>query len=148
MVIIDGHNALFRLYPDVDADFLRAVRELTERALVLAEKSARKNILVFDGSGGLHELGGRQKRGACLEIVYSGIHWSADEWISSWMLQHPDQAVTIVSDDKKMVAAVRRKNMKSLTPARWFLREEKTPPPAGKREFGSVDYWLEEFGEA
>lgn len=150
MVIIDGHNALFRLYPDLDDKFLACVADMTERTARIADKLGGKMILVFDGSGGIHEHGARQARGRHLEIIHSGTTLSADEWIRGWLSQHGKTVLTIVSDDKRMIDSVRRKNLASASPRKWYAQHERpaNPDTAAKKEFGSVDYWLEEFGES
>ena len=149
MVIIDGHNALFRLYPDPDENFLACIADMTERTALIADRLGKKIILVYDGTGGLHEHGAKTVRGRHLEVIHSGSALSADEWIRGWMSQHARTPVTIVSDDKRMLESVRRKNLSVAAPKKWYAENEKPEAPGtDKKEFGSVDYWLEEFGES
>lgn len=149
MILIDGHNAIFRTNPYPDEDIPKAAHLLTGRIQSILARIRKKAILVFDGTGGISTFGSKKKLDPQLTIVYSGENFSADQWIINWVESHPGETVILVSDDQKLQQVVKRGNLSGCKVKEWFSQHEKKTTQQNenrKKHFGSVDHWLKEFG--
>lgn len=149
MILIDGHNCLFKLYPDVDSNFHKTLESFIYRVREVSDNLKKKIILVLDGTGGRSIYGSKTQEGAYLEVIYSGHDLSADDWIENWIDRNKGVQIELITADKKLVDRVKRKSLKSQSPQVWFKQQEDVSN-GGKRkvEFGDLDYWLKEFGES
>lgn len=144
MTVVDGHNLYHALDRVDEAHFeagldrlLAEIREGLNRGRVL---------LVFDGTGGLYPRGHEARLNEHLTRVYSG-SISADDWILGWAQRMKLPSFELVSNDLKLFKQLKPYGAKRLDPQRWFRTLKSPSPRRTKGEFGTVDEWLDYFGE-
>lgn len=146
MILIDGHNLLFRNSEAQEDDVVRMQDEMIVRLRAVSERLGKSMILVFDGTGGGSEYGREAPAGKSLRVVFSGKHMSADDWISAWLVENKGGNHTLVSDDKGLAQRVKRKGLAFAGARGWMDSiSPKEDPSSEKKEFGSMEYWLKEF---
>lgn len=154
MTLIDGHNLLFAFYDPAEHEFLKVQQQLEhEVTRWTSGKSARKYLLIFDGTGGRHEHGHEQQLTPSLRRIFSG-SISADDWIVNWLAAHSGDNVELVTGDKRLYERVRSPQIHWIVPHQWkaTMTKKVTRPGPGrssgspKKQFGSTSYWMEEFG--
>jgi len=136
-LLIDGDN-LLGTWPGRDRGD-SAKRKLSFELARYAQRSRRRCVTVFDGTGG-SGFGG--------ETRFSGRGKSADEWILDFLREQAEpQGWCVVTSDRSLgdrcrhlSARIERSDLfrKRLRPA---AADEKPEPGA------DMDYWLEQFGE-
>lgn len=132
-----------------------AIQKLTN----LADRRAaggERMVLVFDGTGGGHDGGGAVTLQGGLRVYWSGIRESADDVIERICSDRGEQ-VQVVSEDKALLKRVRRPGLKAVSCAKWLGKNKATVSAkreiksrgasGGKREFGTVDEWLDYFSD-
>jgi predicted RNA-binding protein with PIN domain len=97
-IIIDGYNMLKSILE---------IREISEheRSIFLAQLSryarrkAHKIIVVFDG--GPYQWTHKEMHGG-IQVIYSGMHESADEYIHEYLIDHQTKDVLLVTTDHEL----------------------------------------------
>lgn len=145
MFLIDGYNLLHVLVSGRPSDRER------ERMVGLVEawclRGGYRARIVFDPTAGLRA---RERRGA-VEVRGVAEGRTADEEILRTLASTRDRtAYTVVSDDRAIVEAARRRRCRVVS-CREFLRRlealgPQEPPEPGGAPPGEVDYWMREFG--
>jgi hypothetical protein len=147
LVIIDGHNLLFKrcdtFNPSIEAEIEKQTNKLLS---ILKDK---KSIIVYDGSGGLNEYGYKKIIQNNITLVYSGSFQKADDWIVDWIKNNSGESVILISDDLKLRKRINVKRVKFEDCIKWFRRNSKSSQilRSTKNEFGSTEYWNDYFDE-
>lgn len=154
MTIIDGHNLYFALDRVDENHFEKGLENLINDLRVRCRRGT--NLLVLDGSGGHHPNGSERDLSEHLRVIQSG-KISADEWIVNWLCHKGSSGVTLVTGDMKLYKRVSTKKLKRADPVSWFSQLKKSRsnhrvvkdhhPQNKPSSVGSVDDWLEYFGE-
>ncbi len=150
MILMDGHNALHRLYDLTKENFLASQGDLISRIRVVAEARKKDVCVVFDGSGGGSSFGRSVNEGPRLRVVHSGSDRSADDWIIAKITANSKEDHVLISDDLELFRNIHQFKVTRNSPAQWLNDQEKQSRSrqvkrGGKTEFGSTAYWLKEF---
>jgi predicted RNA-binding protein with PIN domain len=123
IIVVDAYNLLRSVPP-----YNKTTTD-KERAQFIAQLSAygrrkgHKMIIVFDG--GPHEWPFRENM-KTVQIVYSGIHATADDYIKEYVEAHQAKDLLLVSSDSELNRWVARHNIPSIDSLSFFqlLRQE------------------------
>jgi hypothetical protein len=148
MIIIDGHNLLFQrkdeFKPNIETEIDRQTK------LISSLCPNKKVILVYDGTGGgLSEHGFEKNVSKTTRIVYSGKHRNADNWIVNYISIHPQEMISLITNDLGLRNRTKVKRVKHFNCLDWFnkISDTKKISKRNKNEFGSQEYWEDYFSE-
>ena len=147
MILIDGHNLLFKrrdeFKPNIETEIEQQTLKLITR---LANK---KSIIVYDGTGGRSEYGYEKNISKTTKVVYSGKFQQADDWIVNWIAANPSEMTILVSDDLGLRKRISVKRVKFEDCMSWYdaCNPKTNVSKRNKGEFGSVDFWEDYFDE-
>ncbi|MEO0586723.1 MAG: NYN domain-containing protein [Planctomycetota bacterium] len=152
MLLIDAYNVLHTTMPPVLAG-------LDEAGLCVALKRSafRRHHAVVVCDGRVKPLGPESSPVDGVEIVYSGSSRSADDVIIDRIdASSTPRRLTVVSTDRQIRAAARRRRCRSLTSDAFIAAVaeslDRTPPPPRNAKPGGplsddqVRRWLDHFG--
>jgi len=154
MNLVDGHNLYFALDRVDEENFERGLERLVDDLRLKCRRG--KTLLILDGSGGADPRGSERSLNEHLRLVYSG-QISADSWIENWLSRQGRSGILLVTGDIKLFRKVSGRGLKREDPVKWYRtlkkREASSSPSSSSHpsdkpsSVGSVDDWLEYFGE-
>lgn len=148
-LLIDGHNLIGQL-PDLSLDDPDDEAKLVKRVRHYCFRHRRRATVIFDR--GLPGGSSRRLSSPQVEVVFATSGSTADALIENRLRRAQDPTgLLVVSSDRAVQAAARRRGARVI-PAGAFAAELSAPEPAGPasgkpKAFGSVEEWLEIFGE-
>ncbi len=98
IIIIDGYNLLKQVMPDEDigeGQRERFIKQLSE----YAHKKKHHVVLVFDGGSYVRPT--KEIKGD-VQIIYSGYHESADDYIYRYVEKHKSYDMLLISSDREL----------------------------------------------
>lgn len=110
IIVIDGYNVLRAAFPGPHTSE-RQKEGFIKQLGTYAKKKGHKIILVFDG--GSNQWPDKQKQNG-IAIVYSGYEKSADDYMKSYMHEHKEKDVFLVSSDREVRDEARQLNIESI----------------------------------
>ena len=120
LYIVDGYNVLHALFRGAEKEEIFARRDwLADRLASFAALRGARIILVFDGSGP-RSTSSEPIKGAPVEVVFAGGHFTADTLIARRIAGQPaDVAVVVVSADQEVQRTASRAGVSRMTPPNW-----------------------------
>ena len=149
-LLIDGHNLIGQL-PDLNLDDPNDEAKLVERVRRYCFRHRRRATVVFDR--GLPGGTSRRLSSPQVTVIFAPSGRTADGLIKNRLRRAQDPAGLLVVSSDRAVQAVARRRGARVVPAEEFGVQLWDPQPTGpgpvKPEgFGSVEEWLEIFGES
>ena len=130
IIVIDGYNVLRAAFPGPQTTE-RQREGFIKQLGTYAKKKGHKIILVFDG--GPYQWPDKQKQNG-IAIVYSGYEKSADDYMKSYMHEHKEKDVFLVSSDREVRDEASRLNIESIGGFSFYNRLQKELEPSGDQE--------------
>lgn len=146
-ILIDAYNVLHCTHILAAQHALMSVEQLCG---LLSRSAWRSGRMVVVCDGARPTLGPVEDEVGDVQLIYAGGGRDADSCIERLIAEdHAPRHLTVVSNDRRLIAAARRRRAKSMS-SEDFLRElvrrpRKTPPGKPTPE-GDAEAWMAELG--
>lgn len=117
IILIDAYNMLKQIIAHREI----GQRERTRFLSLLGQYSSKKDhylVIVFDG--GPYEWVYKERVHG-MQVVYSGVHETADDYIKQYIRDHKESDLLLVSDDRELNKYAARFSMPSISPRDFYI---------------------------